>query len=124
VIFAIELLDGTHIGQSGIHGISVRHGFGETGSFIGEAKYRDKGFGTEASKLRAWYCFHVLGLRMVTSGYVEGNEQSRRMNEKCGYIETGRVPKLMWKRGMYRDHIHTVLTRERWLELSGGNKSW
>ncbi|MFM9871853.1 MAG: GNAT family N-acetyltransferase [Fimbriimonadaceae bacterium] len=124
VIFAVELLDGTHIGQSGIHGIDIRHGFATTGSFIGAKEHQGVGLGTEASQLRAWYCFYVLGLRLITSGYLEGNIQSQRMNEKTGYVEFGRVPKQYWKRGMYRDHIHTLLTRERWLELSGGNKSW
>lgn len=124
VVFAIELLDGTHIGTSGIHGISTRHGFATTGSYIGDAVYRGKGYGTEASQLRAWYCFHVLGLRLLTSGYLEGNDWSKRMNEKTGYVEYGVVPKQYWKRGMYRDHYHTMLTKERWLELSGGKKSW
>lgn len=124
VLFAIELLDGTHIGQSGIHGIDVRHGFANTGSFIGSKEFHGQGLGTEASKLRAWYCFHVLGLRLITSGYIEGNIQSQRMNEKCGYVEFGVIPKQYWKRGMYRDHVQTVLTRERWMELSGGAKTW
>jgi len=124
IVFAIELLDGTHIGQTGIHDLSLRHGFAMTGSFIGSQEHQGQGYGTEASKLRAWYCFHVLGLRMVTSGYFEGNERSQRMNAKCGYIECGRVPNQFWKRGMYRDHVHTLLTRERWLELSGGEKNW
>ncbi|QYK52636.1 MAG: GNAT family N-acetyltransferase [Fimbriimonadaceae bacterium] len=124
VVLAIELLDGTHIGQTGIHGIDLRHGFASTGSYIGDPSQRGKGYGTEASKLRAWYCFHVLGLRLIMSGYLEGNERSKAMNENCGYTEYGRVPKQFWKRGQYRDHIETVLTRERWLELSGGNKNW
>lgn len=124
VVFAIELLDGTHIGTSGIHGINLRHGFASTGSYIGDPGHRGKGLGTEASKLRAWYCFHVLGLRLVTSGYIEGNEGSRVMNERAGYLPVGCIPKQFWKRGMYRDHFETVLTRERWQELSGGNRVW
>lgn len=124
VVMAIELLDGTHIGQTGIHGIDLRHGYATTGSFIGAKEYQRQGYGTEASKLRAWYCFEVLGLRLITSGYIEGNFKSQKMNERCGYIQHGVIPKKYWKRGQYRDEIITHLTRERWLELSNRAKNW
>lgn len=124
VMFAIELLDGTHIGQSGVHGIDWRNGFATTGSFIGEKQHQNQGYGTEAAKLRAYYCFHVLGLRLLRSEYLEGNDRSRRMQEKTGYVEAGRIPGRFWKRGAYRDDVATVLTRERWLELSGGKPAW
>ena len=124
LVFAIELLDGTHIGQSGLHGIDWRNGFATTGSFIGMVDQQNKGYGTEAAQLRAWYCFHVLGLRLLRSEYLDGNVRSKRMQEKTGYIEVGRIPQRFWKRGAYRDDVATVLTRERWLELSGGNKTW
>lgn len=124
IIFAIELLDGTHIGQSGIHGIDWRNGFATTGSLIGDLAEQGKGYGTEAAQLRAWYCFHVLGLRLLRSEYLSGNDRSKRMQEKTGYLEVGRIPQRFWKRGEYRDDVVTVLTRERWLELSQGEKSW
>lgn len=122
VTFAIETLDGRHIGQSGIHNISHKHGTALTGSFIGEASERGKGLGTEAAVLRAWFCFHVLGLRMLTSEYIGGNERSRRMQEKAGYLEYGRLPNSFWKRGEYRDKVKTFLTRERFFELHPGFK--
>lgn len=124
LVFAIELLDGTHIGQSGIHGMNLRHGYATTGSFIGVPEMRGLGYGTEAAKLRAWFCFHVLGLRVLYSEYLGGNDRSRRMSEKTGFIECGRLPDRFWKRGAYRDDVQMVLTRERWMELSGGQKNW
>jgi hypothetical protein len=39
-------------------------------------------------------------------------------------VEYGRIPSQFWKRGAYRDHILTLLTRERWMELSQGQKNW
>jgi RimJ/RimL family protein N-acetyltransferase len=117
ITFAIETLDGRHIGQSGIHRINHKHGIALTGSFIGEADERGKGYGTEAAVLRAWYCFHVLGLRLLTSEYIGGNERSKRMQEKAGYIEFGRLPQGFWKRGEHRDLVKTYLTRERFYEL-------
>lgn len=117
IAFAIETLDGRHIGQSGIHRISHQHGTAITGSFIGEVGERGKGLGTEAAVLRAWYCFHVLGLRILFSEYIGGNARSKRMQEKVGYVECGRKPASFWKRGEYRDKVETMLTRERFYEL-------
>jgi len=119
VVFAIETLDGTHLGTTAIHGINWRHGFATTGSFIGEASERGKGYGTEAAILRSRYAFHVLGLRQLHSSYLGVNERSRKMQEKLGAIEVGRMPQKYWKRGCYRDEVLTLLTRERFIELHG-----
>ncbi|MDI9637386.1 GNAT family protein [Kamptonema cortianum] len=124
IFFAIELLNGTHIGNSSIHDINYLHGTALTGSLIGASNLRGQGYGTEAAQLRAWYCFHVLGLRLIKSSYLDGNFRSKQMQERSGYVEYGRVPQEFWKRGAYRDHILTLLTRERWMELSGGNRQF
>jgi RimJ/RimL family protein N-acetyltransferase len=121
VFFAIETLAGSHIGFSGIHKIDYRHGFGHTGSIIGESAEWGRGYGTDAAQIRARYAFEVLGLRMLMSGYLDGNEGSRKMQERAGYVEWGRVPDKLWKRGRYRDHVYTMLTRERWLELQAAS---
>jgi RimJ/RimL family protein N-acetyltransferase len=117
IVFAIELLDGTHIGSSGIHFIDFRHGAAKTGSLIGAKEHWGKGCGTDAARVRARYCFDVLGLRLLTSGYLDGNERSVRMQQKTGYVECGRIPKRYWKRGAYRDLVMTFLDRERWRSL-------
>lgn len=119
VLFAIELLDGTHIGQSGIHKLDLRQGTGVSGSFIGSPEHRNLGLGTEAAILRSWYAFDVLGLRMLTSCYLAFNERSAKMQAKVGYLEYGRLPEANWKRGRYVDDVLTYLTRERFFELHG-----
>ncbi|MBL8064231.1 MAG: GNAT family N-acetyltransferase [Chthonomonadaceae bacterium] len=118
VMFAIETLDGRHIGNSGVHQIDLRNGTCITGSMIGEKEVWGKGYGTDASRIRAHYCFHVLGLRVLYSGYLEGNERSRRMSEKNGYTECGRMPKKYWKRGQFRDEVLMFLDRETWSRLN------
>lgn len=124
VMFAIELLDGTHIGNSGLHGLDMRNGTATTGTLIGAVGEWGKGYGTEASQLRAWYSFEVLGLRMLKSGFFAGNEGSRRMQEKVGYVVAGVFPEEIWKEGRYVDHVVTYLSRERWFELSRGARRY
>lgn len=117
VIFAIETLDGVHVGQSGIHGIDYHHSRALTGSFIGEASERGKGYGTESAQLRAQFAFESLGLRLLTSAYLEPNPRSAAMQAKVGYVEYGRLPAAYWKNGAWRTEVLTLLTRERWQEM-------
>jgi len=115
--FAIETLEGEHIGFSGIHQVDYRNGCAETGSLIGEPHLWGKGLGTDAARVRARYLFEVLGLRMAFSGYLEGNTSSQRMMEKSGYVVYGRIPQRYWKRGAWRDHVLTLADRETWTRI-------
>ncbi|MBS1723608.1 MAG: GNAT family N-acetyltransferase [Armatimonadetes bacterium] len=117
IVFAIETLGGKHIGSSGVHHVSFRHSNCTTGSLIGEKDEWGKGYGTDAARVRARYCFEVLGLQTLYTAFLDGNDRSRRMSEKNGYRECGRFPKRYWKRGAFRDEISMVLERETWLGL-------
>lgn len=114
VTFAIETLEGKHIGFSGLHSINFRHGVCSSGTVIGSKEDWGKGYGGDACKVRARYAFDVLGLRMILSECYEDNERSLRMQKSVGYLEYGRCPKKLWKRGKYRDMIMTYLSRENW----------
>ncbi len=116
-VFAIETLDGVHLGISGVHGVDFRHGRANTGSYIAEIENRGKGYGTDAARVRARFCFDILGLRLLTSGYLGHNEASERMQAKSGYVEHGRLPAAYWKNGRFVDSVMTHLSRERYLAL-------
>ena len=117
VIWAIETLEGKHLGISGIHGISYPNGTAESGSYIADTSDRGQGYGTEASILRAKYAFDVLGLRMLKSIYIASNKASERMLAKTGYVEYGRLMEGYWKNGKYEDDVFVVLTKQRFFEL-------
>lgn len=116
--FAIETLEGEHIGFSGIHGISWRHGTAHTGTMIGATDFWGRGLGTEAAILRTRYAFDCAGLRLLLSGYLEGNDRSRRMLEKAGYREYGRLARHLWKRGAYREHVLMACERDGWIHTT------
>ncbi|MCU0316063.1 MAG: GNAT family N-acetyltransferase [Fimbriimonadaceae bacterium] len=119
-VFAIELLeDGRHIGMTGVHQIDFRHGTCVTGSFIGSPEDRSKGYGTDMVMARSAFCFDVLGLRLLKSGHYSGNEASRRMQEKCGYVPYGLLKEAFFSNGKYLDMVLTCLHRSRWQEFSG-----
>ncbi|MCX7686465.1 MAG: GNAT family N-acetyltransferase [Fimbriimonadales bacterium] len=112
VAFAIETLEDEHIGFTGIHQISWRHGTGITGTLIGRKDYWGKGYGTDAVRVRTRYAFEVLGLRMLLSEVLVENHASLKMLLKAGYREVGRIPRRYWKRGAYRDVILLVCERD------------
>jgi RimJ/RimL family protein N-acetyltransferase len=119
VVFAIETLEGRHIGNSGIHRIDWVARSAMTGTVIGAKDIWGQGYGTEAARLRARYCFEQLNLEILFSEFIEGNERSRRMQEACGYEVWGVKPLCYRVRGERRNAPQTVLTRERWLSLQG-----
>ena len=111
VTFAVETLAGEHVGFTGLNRIDYRHGVAHTGAIIGRKDLRRQGLGTDLARTRTRYAFEVLGLRMLLSEALEGNEASIRMLKRCGYAEVGRIPRRYFKRGAYRDAVLFALER-------------
>lgn len=112
ILFAVETLAGEHIGLCGLHRIEYRHGVALTGTIIGPADARGKGYGTDAALVRTRYAFEILGLRMLFSEVFVENAASLRMLERAGYREVARLPRRYWKRGAFRDVALLVAERE------------
>ena len=113
ISFAIETRDtNEHIGMCGLHRIEWRSGVALTGTMIGAAEARGKGYGSDAARVRTRYAFETLGLRMLLSEVMVENAPSLRMLQKAGYREVGRIPRRHWKRGAYRDVILLMVERE------------
>ena len=88
----------------------------ELGYWIGQP-FWGQGLTGEACAALIRRGFVDLGLTAIWCGYYEGNAQSRRVQDKLGFVyhhtETGRQsPQLPTPR---TEHF-TLLTRERWLE--------
>lgn len=107
-------------------GLSPRHGSAdaasgemEIGYWIG-VPYWGQGLIPEAVKRLAAYAFDELGCTALWCGYYEGNEKSRRVQEKCGFVyhhtEADRPCPLM---GDVMTEHFTRLTRERWEGTAG-----
>ena len=109
--FAVETLAGEHIGFTGFHTVDHRHGVGTTGVLIGRKELWRQGIGTDIVRTRSRYAFDVLGLRLLLSEALDGNEASIRMLLRAGYREVGRIPRRYFKRGAYRDLLLFALER-------------
>jgi RimJ/RimL family protein N-acetyltransferase len=60
-----------------------------TGSWLGQA-YQRRGIGTEMRAAVLELAFRGLGARRAESSWLDGNEASRRVSEKLGYVSVGK----------------------------------
>lgn len=91
----------------------------EIGYWIGR-EYWGQGLIPEAVRELLRVCFEELKLSSVWCGYYEGNEKSRRVQEKCGFIPHHREDnKPCEKMGDVRTEYFTHMTRERWNQIRG-----
>lgn len=105
---------GVMIGKASNMGIPDTEG--EIGYWIG-VPYWGQGLIPEAVREIQRYCFEELNLVRLWCGYFDGNERSKRVQEKCGlrYDHTSQnVPCAL--EGVLRTEHVSCLTKEEWLE--------
>ncbi len=113
VQFAVESLQGEHVGFSGLRSIDWQSRVAVSGSVIGRTDLWGRGLGSDAARVRNRYAFEVLGLRLLIASVMADNAGSLAMLAKVGYSEAGRVPERYWKRGAYRDQVILVLRKSQ-----------
>ena len=123
-IYAIVLKEtGLPIGSIGLHfnsDLAEGDDEAELGFWLG-APYWGQGIVPEAAREVLRHAFEDLMLARVWCGYYEGNDKSRRVQEKLGFRHRHTNPDapvpLM---GETRVSYVNLLTREEWQALSGG----
>jgi RimJ/RimL family protein N-acetyltransferase len=120
VTWTIEY-EGRPVGFTDIRRIDWAAGSARTGTTIGDKAAWGKGIGGELMRLRAGFAFRELPLRVLHSGYLEGNEASRRAQAAAGYREVARQRAEVFGDGTWMDSIETELTREDWERVAGAS---
>lgn len=94
--------------------ISIRRDEGEIGYWIG-VPYWGQGLIPEAVCELMRYGFEEAGLKTIWCGYFEGNEKSKRVQEKCGfkYHHTEKDKEWVLVIDARAEHI-TRITKEQW----------
>ena len=111
--FVIVTLDGDKmIGTVGIESIHWSDRCGSLGVFIGEAEYRDNGYGTEAIRLLLEYAFHYLNLHSVKLSVLDVNVRAQKCYQKCGFKDAGRLRQCIYVNGKYHDLLMMDILRE------------
>ena len=119
--YAVCLKNGKPVGSVGLKlqgstDMTDRADECELGYWIGRP-YWGQGLIPEASRVLLRHAFEDLGMRAVWCGYYEGNEKSRRVQEKLGFryhhtTENLDVPLLKQRRTGHT----SLLTRQQWLD--------
>ncbi|HEY7414994.1 MAG TPA: GNAT family protein [Ktedonobacteraceae bacterium] len=94
------------IGVVNLGNINYRDSSADFGIEIGEADYRGRGYGTEATRLMLDYAFTALGLHSVALETWEYNLAARRAYAKAGFRETGRRRQAKFFAGKLWDIIY------------------
>jgi ribosomal-protein-alanine N-acetyltransferase len=117
-VFWVVEHEGNLVGATSIVAIDWKHGFGTTGTVIGDKTAWGKGVARELMQLRATYAFVQLPLRKLKSGYLEGNIASAKAQKAAGYREVGRWQADRFIDGAWKDHILTEVMRDDWLKTN------
>jgi len=93
--FAIETLDGKHIGNCVYYNIDKAKGEGEAelGVMIGDRDYWDKGYGTDAVTTLLNHIFHQTKLNRIYLKTLTSNPRAHKCFEKCGFVSCGKLAK-------------------------------
>ena len=102
------------IGTCGFHNIDWRCRAGEVGIVIGEKRYWNQGYGTEAMQLLVDHGFRTLNLNRIALDVYDNNPRAIRSYEKCGFVHEGRKRQAMFKNGKYVDILQMSILREEW----------
>lgn len=117
---AIETLDGDHIGNCGLNGISSVDRRAGIGIVIGEKDYWGKGYGTDATLTHCGFGFTQMNLHRIFLHVYEFNTRAICCYEKCGFEHEGCLRQAIFKHGKYNDILVMGILedefREKWPE--------
>lgn len=111
------------IGTISIENINHINREGTLGIFIGNKKYQNRGYGTEAIHLILEYGFRYLNLNNINLDVMEFNERAIACYKKCGFQEMGRRRKCRFLNGKYYDIIYMDILEEEFEGIFIQNKN-
>lgn len=110
-VYAIETLDGTHIGNVMYYNIDEARGEAELGITIGDRRYWSSGYGRDAVRTFVRFLFEVGRMRRIYLNTLDWNVRAQRSFKAAGFVQYGTN-----KRGMHA-FVSMEILRE-WLEES------
>jgi RimJ/RimL family protein N-acetyltransferase len=105
--------EGRHIGNCAIYNINWDIAEACLGIVIGDRRYWNRGYGTDAFRTLVDYTFHHLGMRRLYLKTLESNLRAQKCFARCGFkpcgslLENGHTFILM--QYMYEDYVSAVM---------------
>ncbi len=91
--FAVETLDGKHIGNCTYYDINETKSEAELGIMIGNRDYWDKGYGADTVTTLVNYIFRQTNLNRIYLKTLDSNTRAQKCFTKCGFIPNGHLVK-------------------------------
>jgi RimJ/RimL family protein N-acetyltransferase len=119
ILFAIENLDGTHVGAISYHTRHPKNGTFSFGITV-RAGNRKMGYAEDALRILLRYAFHQRRYQKCNSACLHTNTASIRLHQKVGFFEEGRRRRQLFMNGEYHDELLFGMTREEFDENEEG----
>jgi len=110
-VLAIETLEGELIGDCGIYKLAWEERSCHLWIMIGDRRYWDKGYGTDAVRAMLAHLFDEMNLHRVQLTVAGSNARAIRAYEKCGFRREGTLRSSRFKNGGYRDDVVMAVLR-------------
>lgn len=108
--YAVETLDGEHIGRIGFSKLNWEDRYTSFDIFIGK-EYRSKGYGTDSLRALCKFGFDEMNLHRIYACCNEPNVGARRCYEKVGFVVEGRFREEYQYKGEFSDILYLGLLR-------------
>ncbi|HEX2620639.1 MAG TPA: GNAT family N-acetyltransferase [Phototrophicaceae bacterium] len=112
--FVIETLNGERAGSLNTHSCTPRHGVFMYGIAVHEAHQR-QGYASEAIRLIVRYFFEEKRYQKVNVEVYSFNEPSMRLHERLGFMQEGRLRRMIYASGAHHDIIVYGMTFDDYL---------
>ena len=103
---------GKFLGITRLEDIKKPHSRAELGISIYNPSDREKGFGSDATRVMLWVAFNILGLHSVYLDTMEDNERSIHVYEKIGFRRVGTLRETEFLKGRYKGLLIMDILRE------------
>ena len=105
------------IGLSFINEINMHHRTAQTGSMIGDIKFRGKGYGIEAKMLSLYHAFYDRNLNRIWTKILTDNIASIKMCERCNYKREGEFRQSRFKNGKFVNEYFYAVLKEDFIKV-------
>lgn len=89
--FAIETVDGKHIGNCVYYNINATKGEAALGIMIGNCNYLEKSYGTDAVTTLVNHIFSQTNLKRIYLETLDWNQRAQKCFQKCGFTPYGHL---------------------------------
>lgn len=83
-------------------------------------EYRNQGLATKSYEMVLGFLFNHYNMHMVYIRVGDFNQLAKRLYERVGFVETGRMPEFFFRQGKYNDYIIMSITADQYLKTKQG----